>query len=425
MKKLLTLIMALLCQVSWSQSVWVGQVLSFNQGLNNDGVIVSPFRSNPNNCVGMAQSSDQYTSETNANFVSLGFKGEMVVMMESPIKNIEGVDLKVHETTFGTPPCRRYPERIMLFASQDNCNWYFCGYGCQDSEFDLGELNWAQYFKLVDVSPYGNFEPFGVCDGYDVDGIEGYSIETEMLTTNLVPNSAQEVISYTPGLRKNGTPITQSRTNPLNALGVPQGTEVVNFVSLGFGGELVLKFDFTVFNQDGDDIKIVETTFGNPLCSNYPEKAIIDVSMDGVTWVSLGEVCLDSYIELGDVKYFQFMRITDRSAATRFSSSADGYDVDGVISLHYCNYQNRVDFDDVVTMDDESDVVLSPNPFEDKITINNNEIKDVIIYNYIGSKVKQLSGVTDQLDVSDLPKGIYYLDVITKENRTTHKLFKK
>jgi hypothetical protein len=373
----------------------------------------------------MAQSSDQYTSETNANFVSLGFKGEMVVMMESPIKNIEGVDLKVHETTFGTPPCRRYPERIMLFASQDNCNWYFCGYGCQDSEFDLGKLNWAQYFKLVDVSPYGNFEPFGVCDGYDVDGIEGYSIETEMLTTNLVPNSAQEVISYTPGLRKNGTPITQSRTNPLNALGVPQGTEVVNFVSLGFGGELVLKFDFTVFNQDGDDIKIVETTFGNPLCSNYPEKAIIDVSMDGVTWVSLGEVCLDSYIELGDVKFFQYIRITDRSAATRFSSSADGYDVDGVISLHYCNYQNRVDFDDVVTMDDESDVVLSPNPFEDKITINNNEIKDVIIYNYIGSKVKQLSGVTDQLDVSDLPKGIYYLDVITKENRTTHKLFKK
>jgi hypothetical protein len=141
--------------------------------------------------------------------------------------------------------------------------------------------------------------------------------------------------------------------------------------------------------------------------------------------VSLGEVCLDSYIELGDVKFFQYIRITDRSAATRFSSSADGYDVDGVISLHYCNYQNRVDFDDVVTMDDESDVVLSPNPFEDKITINNNEIKDVIIYNYIGSKVKQLSGVTDQLDVSDLPKGIYYLDVITKENRTTHKLFKK
>ena len=144
MKKLLTLIMALLCQVSWSQSVWVGQVLSFNQGLNNDGVIVNPLRSNPNHCVGMAQSSDQYTSDPDANYVSLGFKGEMVVMMESPVKNIEGVDLRVHETTIGTPPCRRYPEKIMLFASQDNCNWYFCGYGCQDSEFDLGELNWAQ-----------------------------------------------------------------------------------------------------------------------------------------------------------------------------------------------------------------------------------------------------------------------------------------
>ena len=102
MKTLLTFMMALLCQVSLSQSIWVGQVLSFDQRLNNNGESVSPLRSNSLNCIGMAQSSDSFTPDTNANYVSLGFKGEMVVMMESAVKNVEGMDLKVHETTFGT-----------------------------------------------------------------------------------------------------------------------------------------------------------------------------------------------------------------------------------------------------------------------------------------------------------------------------------
>lgn len=424
MKTLLTLIMALLCQVSLSQSIWVGQVLSFDQGLNNNGESVSPLRSNSSNCIGMAQSSDLFTPDTNANYVSLGFKGEMVVMMESAVKNVEGMDLKVHETTFGTPPCRRYPERIMLFASQDNCNWYFCGTGCQDSEFDLGELNWAQYFKLVDVSPYGNFDPFGVCDGYDVDGIEGYVLETEMSPSTLGVGSAQHVINFTQGLRKNGTPVISSRSNPSNALGLPQGTENVNFVSLGFGGQITLKFDYTVFNIDGFDFKITETTYGNPQCPQYPEQALIEVSMDGFMWTTLGVYCLDAMIELGDVNCFQYIRITDRSRSSAFGPTADGYDVDGVFSFQNCGPQQRVDFDDIVTMNEESDVTLSPNPFDDKIIINNNEIKDVIIYNYVGMLVKQYNGVTNQIDVSELPKGVYYVEVLSNQSKTTHKLFK-
>lgn len=424
MKKLLTLFMAILCQVSLSQSVWVGQVLTFNQGLNNDSVAVNQLRSNPTNCVGVAQQSDDFTEDSLANFVSLGFGGELTVMMESPIKNIEGYDFKVHETTFGTPSCKRYPERVMVFASQDNCNWYFSGVGCQDDIFDLGELNWAKYIKLIDVSPKGNFDPFGTCDGYDVDGIEGFMIETDLTPTTLVPNSAQQVVSFNQGLRKNGTPVSPARSNPNNALGLPQGTENVNFVSLGFGGQIVLKFDFVVFNRDGFDFKITETTYGNPECPQYPEQAIVEVSMDNATWEYLGLHCLDVFIEMGDVKYFQYIRITDKSRNTDFSSSADGYDVDGVFSFTNCDLQTKVDFDDVVTMNDESNIILSPNPFNDKITISNNETHNVSIYNFVGVKVKEYNNITDQIDTSDLPKGIYYVEVVDKENRTTHKLYK-
>lgn len=424
MKKLLTLCMAIMCQISFSQSVWVGQVLTFNQGLNNDSNVVNQLRSNPTNCLGVAQQTDEFSEDSLSNYVSLGFGGELTVMMESPIKNIDGLDFKIHETTFNSPNCKRYPESVMVFVSQDNCNWYFSGTGCQDALFDLGELNWARYIKLVDVSPKGNFDPFGVCDGYDVDGIEGFMVEDELIPTTLIPNSAQHVVSFNQGLRKNGTPVSPARSNPNNAIGIPQGTENVNFVSLGFGGQLVLKFDFVVFNRDGFDFKITETTYGNPECPQYPEEAIIEVSMDNIEWQYLGLYCLDGMVEMDSVKFFQYIRITDKSRSSAFSSSADGYDVDGVFSFTNCNLQTKVDFDDVVTMNDDSEIILSPNPFNDKIIISKNETHNVSIYNFTGIKVKEYKNVTDQIDTSDLPKGVYYLEIVDKQNRTTHKLYK-
>jgi hypothetical protein len=414
-----------MCQISIAQSIWVNEIVSFNQGLNNDGQIVSPLRSNPSHAIGQAQSSDTPTSEENSNYVSLGFGGEIVLKFSNPVKNIEGNDIILYETTFNNPNCRRYPEKVQVFVSQDNCNWYYVGEACQDEGFDLGEMNWAQYIKIIDVSPYGNFDPFGACDGYDIDGVEGIQKEDNPTPTTLIGGSAQKVITYTQGLRKNGTPINLARTNPLNALGVPQGTEVINFVSLGFGGQLILKFDFVVFNKEGDDIKITETSYSNPLCPNYPEKALIEVSMDGNYWTLIGEVCMDSYIEMGYVKHFQYMRITDRSPFSQFTSSADGYDVDGVMSLHYCNNQSRVEFDDVITANDDIDVSLSPNPFNDEVMINKTELSNVEIYDYVGKIVKSINGVTGKIETKDLPNGIYYIKVISKQNTTLHKMFKK
>lgn len=424
MKKILIFYFSILCKIGLSQSVWINQILEFNQGLNNDSVEVNTLRSNPDNCLGIAQASDVYTIDSSSNFVALGFGGELVAIFRNPVKNIEGMDLKVHETTFGTPPCKRYPEKIMLFASQDGCNWIYLGEGCQDAEFDLGELNWAQYIKVIDISPRGNFDPFGTCDGYDIDAIEGYVADTNAIPTQLIPNSAQRVINFQQGLRKNGTAVTLSRSNPINSLGLPQGTDIVNFVSLGFGGQLTLKFDFVVFNNEGFDFQITETTYGNPECSQYPEKAVIEISLDGINWNSLGIVCLDAVIDMNPIPYFQYIRITDKSPKTMFSGTADGYDVDGVFLLSNCGLVKRVDFDDIVTMNEESEVTVLPNPFNDKLVINSKELKEVIIYNYTGSTVKRYKDVISDINTEELPKGIYYIEIISPTNRTTHKLVK-
>jgi hypothetical protein len=155
------------------------------------------------------------------------------------------------------------------------------------------------------------------------------------------------------------------------------------------------------------------------------EKALIEVSMDGIHWTLLGEACMDSYIEMGYIKYFQYIRFSDRSPLSQFSSSSDGYDVDGVMSLHYCNNQSRVEFDDVITANDDIDVSLSPNPFIDEVLINKTELSNVEIYDYVGKIVKSIYGVTGRIETKELPNGIYYIKIISKQNTTLHKMFKK
>jgi hypothetical protein len=146
----------------------------------------------------------------------------------------------------------------------------------------------------------------------------------------------QEIVSYAPGLRKNGTAVTASRSNPLKALGTPENNNTINFVSLGFGGTLIAKFDYVVFNQPGNDLRVFETSFGNPSCTNYPEKARISLSFDNIHWLELPEICQDGELDLGTLDYAQYIRIQDASAmsSTRFSGTADGYDLDGVLVLN-------------------------------------------------------------------------------------------
>jgi len=415
-----------LCFVSahlYSQSIWGGQVVNFTQGSTNIGNPIVSERSNPE----MALSST--TGQDVINFVSLGFGGSITVKMAQPIRNGEGQDFKVWETTFNSPSCNVYPEKAWVFASQDGCNFLPLGMICQDEGLDLGELNWALYIKIIDASPQDGFKRNGEVDAFDVDAIEAYYQETEMVPTELQDGYATELISYVPGLRKNGTPITPARTNANNALGIPQGTDVVNFVSLGFGGTLIVGLDFAKFNQPGWDLQFVETSYGNPSCENYPEKALVEVSKDLEYWYYVDVVCLDGYLDVQTADWFKYIRITDRSRATDFSSSADGYDVDGILTIQECPTSPHakviVDYDDIYTPDDDSYEILYPNPFSDIINLTINEEVEISIMDYTGRIVKNLKA-NGKFLTDDLKSGWYYFQVREKNGKTsTYRLVKQ
>lgn len=421
-------------------SCYATEVISFNQKKQNDGSTVIAARSNPLKALGMPE------NDESDNFVSLGFGGDITLKFGSPIKNGAGDDVRVIESTFGSgnANCARYPETIRVFASQDGCNFIYLGEGCQDTDFDLGILGWAQYIKLVDVSDVSAvYQGTPIADAYDVDGVmclNGY--EENPVMSDLMIGYAAEVISFDQGDRKNGSPVVAARSNPENALGMPQNTDVVNFVSLGFGGNIVLKFNYVIFdNPDANDLQLVETTYGSHTCATYGEKVMVEGSLDGINWIQLtsDDVCLDGEVDINNAGAIQYIRITDRSMASQFSGSADAYDVDGVVVINSCNSPSadaRV-MDNTTTPDEVASLNVYPNPFSDEVRVeittgDQDRTAQIRVTNLLGQQVfasqvnvASSSNVTEVLNLQSVESGVYILTVETTTSKETLKLIKK
>src|SRR4030042_4650166 len=92
---------------------------------------------------------------------------------------------------------------------------------------------------------------------------------------------------------KGGTPVSivnPLRSNPESALGIAENDTVDgHFFSLGFGGNIVLRFD----NPFSGGVIVVEATN-----EGYPdETALVEVSVDGITnWTAAGTVTQDDTV---------------------------------------------------------------------------------------------------------------------------------
>jgi len=136
------------------------------------------------------------------------------------------------------------------------------------------------------------------------------------------------------GKLKNGNTITDPlRTDPSRALGVNDGL----FFSLGYGGSIIVSFaGYVVDKPNSNDLSFHEVANGRP---SYPiEKALIEVSKDGINWVNLGEVDNKAggngiaYKDLNGtgLDWIKFVKITDTTNDSRHIGTADGYDLDAV-----------------------------------------------------------------------------------------------
>ena len=167
---------------------------------------------------------------------------------------------------------------------------------------------------------------------------------------------ADVVVEYVEGLQANNSPLPLNRANPDHALGEPEGSDSFVFTTLGYGGSITFSFDGVVPNGPGDDIEVVETSFGNPGCDAYPEFADVLVSQNGVDYFLAKTVCKsDKFVDISDAGEFEnvsFIKIVNNDALT---TSPDGFDLDGIVALHNCD-------DGLQAVMSQNELTSYPNP---------------------------------------------------------------
>ncbi|MEZ5174552.1 MAG: T9SS type A sorting domain-containing protein, partial [Bacteroidia bacterium] len=181
-----------------------------------------------------------------------------------------------------------------------------------------------------------------------------------------------------------------------------------------------------------------------------PEKAQFFGSACGGDWVELTTtedgVTLeqDGWIDFNGTLYgLKYLRIVDRSRRSQFNGGADGYDVDGVVSLNQTSCTDPVDIafkvaaveygvaDEIVLAD------VSPNPFTSQVRINlpaqeNSTTVQVRVYSLDGRIVSSTQiaspehiSVSQVLSLDFLPSGVYMIEMQSSNGRHIQKLVKE
>jgi hypothetical protein len=451
---------------------YISNVISTNQGPKVD--LISPVdanRSLPGKMTGAPENTDVFGA---INFYTLGMGGEVVVELSSAVCNQAGADLTLVETTWNYT-CETYPEKARVWASQDLCNWIELTSEtnpvCHNGDLELGCLPWVKFLKIRDVSP-DNYSSDG--DGYDVDGVIGYLTCSTPAETGLSRYAANGFLGdpqATQGLTEIGTPVPAARDIPSKMLGLPANLTNIyandvttssannNFFSLGNGGVVVLAFPYSIFNGAGADIQIFETSFNDNAsrsCSNYPEKAKIEGSCDGVNFYELpilaadagnGEVagsniiCRDGRVDLGSLPFINYLKITDVTfqGLCYFPGIGDGFDVNAVFGLQNCTPLARTD--EFVSnggeeiMENEFMLEIWPNPAVEKISLNilsrgteplELKLTDVsgrIIYS---EKINTTdANMIREMSLVDYTSGIYFIQLSSNGYTETQKIVKQ
>lgn len=156
--------------------------------------------------------------------------------------------------------------------------------------------------------------------------------------------------NYTPG-----SVVDPSRADAGKALSydasIDDQSGQMNFVSLGFGGSVVLTFDRAIKDGAGSDFTVYETTWGSNAdnWSSYKETVQVygykgnydpnvtfnDPSLDS-NWVLIGTAQQDGSLDLQGTGLTRTAALLflDVSRESGFTGGGDGYDIDGVVATN-------------------------------------------------------------------------------------------
>ena len=407
------------------------EVLDFFQGPQTNGQPVAADRSDPLVVLG-----EPSLDNSAGNFFSLGVGGYIDIAFEGIVPDLPGNDILVVETSFSGDECGFSDDEFAdIELTQDGITWVEYGTICRNEEIDIAVtgLEFVVAIRII------NSAMTTTLDGYDVDGV--------VALQGCEPNDfdipegdcyATEVLVYDPV-----GPIAADRMDPTQALGEPERDNTINFVSLGFGGSLILGFDgFAPALPDVDDLEVVETTFGDNDCVSFEERADVYVSqqvvndpseIDDALFVYVGQSCtngefFDVHAETG-FDYFTLVKIVDVTPEEAQLPGRDGYDVDGIVLIHNCDEEILPTPQPTPMMSNTTVNVMEtfPNPTDgmSNVTFTTGKTLRTLlqVYDASGREIATLfnqtadAGVEYRLDFdgSNMPNGMYIYRLTTPD----------
>ncbi len=258
-----------------------------------------------------------------------------------------------------------------------------------------------------------------------------------------------DVVSLHQGLTKNGYTVDIDASRTAAVLANPDTNDEfrapIRYYALGYNGYIVLRMSSAIVNESGDDFIVHEYSSGNPTFAKNPERAEVQISQNGTTWVSLGlttpascQGTLDHAFDIGGkLPWFRYVKVIDKTdrnarilngacsptAVFAFNGLSDGFDLDAITCANGSTTARKEVQEEESTGTSAS--VLYPNPVRDWLTIDlsqekvaDNKQVELLVNDLSGNSLyRNIHSIepngTTQLKVSDLRSGMYILHVRT------------
>jgi hypothetical protein len=191
----------------------------------------------------------------------------------------------------------------------------------------MAYMNWhpGEPNNLNENHGHFNRYPAGLWNDENENNLKRALIEVESF--GFTPQLTS--VCFQQGPSNNGGAIDANRSDITKAF-TAQNSDVqgpINFFSLGYGGWAIFKTDRPILNGPGNDVSLIETTWGE---GSYPlgESARLLASQDGNSFVDLGVTKYNGSFDFGTLSWAQYFMVVD---VTPMSNSYDAYDVDGLL----------------------------------------------------------------------------------------------
>jgi hypothetical protein len=267
---------------------------------------------------------------------------------------------------------------------------------------------------------------------------------------------ASDVISRHQGLTKRGYSLNANVSRTISTLGEPDAIDndpvlYARYFALGYNGFIVLRMSSNIYNEQGNDFIVHEYSYGEPTFAKNPERAEVQISQNGTTWVSLGLTTpasclgtLDHAFDIaGKLPWFRYVKVIDKTdrnarilndacsptAVFAFDGLSDGFDLDAITCANG-GAAARVIAETEEEPSNTAVSILYPNPVKDWLTIDlrNEKVTD---NKQIELRVNDLSGNslyqnihalepdgTTKIKVSELRTGMYILHIRTSSQKS-------